>query len=540
MFLERCLFATASAAAMTTVIAAAGPVQAFTLHVLHFNDFHSRIESINAFDSTCSAEDEGEGKCFGGAARLVTAVNAERDALKAAGENVLVLEAGDAFQGSLFFTTYSGAVEAEMLNRIGLDAMVYGNHEFDLGPEALAKFIEAADFPVLSGNADVSADNLLAPLAQDHLVLEIGGQKVAILGAVTPDTPEISSPGPTVSFRPPVDYLRAEVAALEAEGVDKIILLSHLGEFGDQAVAASVPGIDLIVGGHSHTLFSNTAEGAPFKYPLMVDGPDGQAVPIVQAGAYSKYLGHVELTFDDKGLVTAATGDTQVLDASVTPDAATLDRIKELSGPIEELKGRKVAEIPAGIDGSRETCRAQECQMGNLVTDAMLDRVKSQGVTIAITNGGGLRASIGGGTVTMGDVLAVLPFQNTLATFNIPGSGILAALENGFSQVEEGAGRFPQVSGLRVTWDPKAPANSRVKTVEVRDGDAWAPLDPAEVYSVASNNFMRNGGDGYVSLRDEATQAYDYGPGLEDVLADYLAAHPGYVAVTEGRITPVE
>ena len=112
----------------------------------------------------------------------MTAVNAARDALKAAGENVLVLNAGDVFQGSLFFTTYSGAVEAEMMNRIGLDAMVYGNHEFDLGPEPLAKFIEAAEFPVLSGNVDVSADNLLAPLAEDHLVLEIGGEKVAILG----------------------------------------------------------------------------------------------------------------------------------------------------------------------------------------------------------------------------------------------------------------------------------------------------------------------------------------------------------------------
>ena len=124
----------------------------------------------------------------------------------------------------------------------------------------------------------------------------------------------------------------------------------------------------------------------------------------------------------------------------------------------------------------------------------------------ALTNGGGLRASIGAGTVTMGDVLAVLPFQNTLSTFNIPGSGIVAALENGVSQVEEGAGRFPQVSGLRFSWDPKAPAMSRIKSVEVREGDAWVPLDPAKVYAVASNNFMRAGGDGYVSLARRGDQ----------------------------------
>jgi 5'-nucleotidase len=330
------------------------------------------------------------------------------------------------------------------------------------------------------------------------------------------------------------------VAALEAEGVDKIILLSHLGTFGDEAVAAAVPGIDLIVGGHSHTLFSNTAEDAPFKYPLMVDGPDGQAVPIVQAGAYSKYLGLVTLTFDDKGVVTEATGDTRLLDASVTPDPDTLAAIGKLAGPIEELKARVVAEIPAGLDGSRETCRAEECALGSIIADAMVDRVKDQGVTIGLQNGGGVRASIGAGTVTMGDVLAVLPFQNTLSTFNLPGSAIVAALENGVSQVEEGAGRFPQVAGLRFGWDPKAPAMSRIKSVEVREGDGWVPLDPAKVYSVASNNFMRAGGDGYASLRDEATNAYDYGPGLEDVLADFLAAHPDYSTGAEPRITRVE
>jgi 5'-nucleotidase len=530
----------AAVLAATSALFAAGAAQAFTLHVLHFNDWHSRIESINAFDSTCSAEDETAGECFGGAARLYTAINSSRDEIEAGGGNVIVLEAGDVFQGSLFFTAYQGQVEAEMLNRIGIDAMVYGNHEFDLGPEALAKFIETAEFPVLSGNVDVSKDNLLAPLAEDHVVLDVGGEKVAILGATTPETAEISSPGATVAFLDPVEYLTGKVAELAGEGVDKVIVLSHLGVPDDVRVAESVPGIDLIVGGHSHTLFSGTVEGAPYKYPLMVDGPDGHPVPIVQAGSYSKYLGDVALTFDDQGVVTEAVGDTMALDAAVTPDPDILARITELAGPIEELKARKVAEIGAGIDGSRETCRAEECQMGSLLTDAMLDRVKGQGVTIAITNGGGLRASIGGGTVTMGDVLAVLPFQNTLSTFNIPGSGLVEALENGVSQVEEGAGRFPQVAGLRFAWDPKAEPGQRIKSVEVADAGGWVPLDPAKVYSVASNNFMRNGGDGYTPLRDQATQAYDFGPGLEDVLADYLSAHPDYVPGTDGRITRIE
>jgi 5'-nucleotidase len=247
------------------------------------------------------------------------------------------------------------------------------------------------------------------------------------------------------------------------------------------------------------------------------------------------------LTFDEEGVVTEAGGDTMLLDASVTPDPEYLARIAEMGAPIEELKSRVVAEVAADIDGSRETCRAMECPMGNLVAEAMLDRVKGQGVTIALQNGGGLRASIAAGQVTKGDVLTVLPFQNTLSTFNISGAGIVAALENGFSQVEEGAGRFPQVAGLRVTWDPAgAPGEGRVQEVLVRDGEAWVPIDPDAVYSAVSNNFMRNGGDGYTVLRDEGTNAYDFGPGLEDVLADYLAANPGYAPFTDGRIATVE
>lgn len=511
--------------------------EAFTLDILHVNDFHSRIESINAFDSTCSAEDEGAGKCFGGAARLYTAINARRDAATARGEAVLVLSAGDEFQGSLFFTTYSGKAELDFMNRTGFDAMVFGNHEFDLGPRPLTDFVKGAAFPVIFGNVDASGDKGLGPLDKDPVILEVGGETVAVLGVVTSDTPEISSPGPTLRFEDPVTYLKRAVAAVQAQGIEHILVLSHVGVNEDIRIAAAVPGIDAIIGGHSHTLFSNTDKDAPYRYPLMADGPDGGKVPIVQAGAYSKYLGDLTLTFDAAGKVTAATGDTLLLDARVVPDPGILAAIKTYAGPIDALKARKVAEVGAAIDGSRQTCRAAECAMGDLVAEAMLDRVKGQGVTIALQNGGGVRASIGAGSVTMGDVLAVLPFQNTLSTFNLTGAGIVAALENGFSQVEDGAGRFPQVAGLRVTWDPAvAPMQGRVKQVLVAEGADWVPIDPARTYMMVSNNFLRAGGDGYAVLRDQASNAYDYGPNLEIVLADYLAAHPGYQPGTDGRI----
>lgn len=507
----------------------------YTLNILHINDWHSRIEPINAFDSTCSAEDDEAGKCFGGAARLVTAVRDRRAALE--GENVLFLNAGDNFQGSLFYTTYKGTVEAEFLNLMETDAMVVGNHEFDDGEDGLAAFLEVVQFPVLGSNVKASEASALGDRVREYVILEQGGERIGIVGAVANDTAELSSPGEHVSIIEDVEGITAAVQAVQAEGVNKIIALTHVGYPRDLEAIARIPGVDVVVGGHTNTLLSNTVEGAEGPYPTMVDNPDGYQVPVVQAASYSKYLGELKVVFDDNGVVKEATGDVHLIDASVAKDEAVVARVQELAGPIEELKGRVVAETMAPIDGSRENCRARECEMGNLVADAMLARTKDQGVQFAITNGGGLRASIDGGEVTMGEVLEVLPFQNTLVTFRLKGADVVASLESGVSQIEEGAGRFPQVSGLRFTFDASAEPGSRISDVQVQSGDGWEPIDPDAVYTIATNNFMRTGGDGYSLFAENATDAYDYGPGLEQVLADYLAANSPYQPYTDGRIT---
>jgi 5'-nucleotidase len=272
----------------------------------------------------------------------------------------------------------------------------------------------------------------------------------------------------------------------------------------------------------------------------MVDNPDGYRVPVVQAASYSKYLGEFKVVFDDDGVVKQASGDPIYLDKSITPDPAVLARIKELGAPIEALKNKEVAETTKAVDGSRENCRTRECEMGNLVSDAILDRVKDQGVEIVISNGGGLRASIDQGTVTMGEVLTVLPFQNTLATFQISGKDLVAGLESGLSQIEDGAGRFPQVAGLKYSFDRSvAPNAGRVKSVEVMEGGTWTPIDPDKDYLVATNNYVRQGGDGYNVFAEKAKNAYDYGPSLEQVVADYLAAHRPYTPKLDGRITEI-
>ncbi|MEP4992408.1 MAG: 5'-nucleotidase C-terminal domain-containing protein, partial [Paracoccaceae bacterium] len=174
---------------------------------------------------------------------------------------------------------------------------------------------------------------------------------------------------------------------------------------------------------------------------------------------------------------------------------------------------------------------------GVLIAEAMLDRVKDQGVQIAIQNGGGIRASIDAGPVTMGEVLTVLPFQNTLSTFEVSGATVIEALENGVSQVEDGGGRFPQVAGLKYTFDPsKAASDGRVSDVMVKTADGFAPIDPAADYKLVSNNYVRNGGDGYKMFKS-AKNAYDYGPDLADVTAEFIAANAPYAPFIDDRIT---
>jgi len=527
MLTRMILKTTAAAAALS--FGAGMAVADYSLTILHTNDFHSRFEPVSKYDSGCSEEKNVEGKCFGGTARLITAVNEAR----ARTNNSILVSGGDQFQGSLFYTYYKGKIAAEMMNKLGYDAMTVGNHEFDDGPEVLRGFMDAVGFPVLMSNADFSGEAMLADKLAKSTVIERGGEKLGLIGLTPQDTDELASPGPNVIFTDPVGAVQAEVDRLTAEGVNKIIVLSHSGYVVDQKVAAETTGVDVIVGGHSNTYLSNTSDRAKGPYPTMVGN-----TAIVQAYAYGKFLGELNVTFDDEGNIKEAVGEPISMNADVAEDGDTKARIKELAVPLEEIRQLVVADAAAPIDGNRDNCRVKECEMGNLVADAMLARVKDQGISIAVANSGGIRASIDAGEVTMGEVLSVLPFQNTLSTFQIKGAGVIAALENGVSQVEEVKGRFPQVAGLKFTWDPAvAPNEGRVSEVLVSEGDSWVPIDLEKVYGVVTNNYVRGGGDGYKMFATDGMNAYDFGPDLADVMAEYMAAQGGYSAYTDGRIS---
>ena len=532
-------FSKAALFAATALTLSAGSALAdFDLEILHINDLHSRIESINKYDSTCSAEDDAAGECFGGIARVKTAIDQKRADNE--GENLLVLDAGDQFQGSLFYTQYKGAPIAEFMNDIGFNAMAIGNHEFDDGPEELLAFIDAIDFPILSGNTIATEDSIVYGKFDGYTIFDFDGEKVAVVSVLATDTDETSSPGPKITFEDEIEYLQRAVPEIEEQGVNKIILLSHVGYKRDQEIAAAVDGIDVIVGGHSHTLLSSTDDKAAGPYPTMVKNPPGEEVPVVTAYAYSKYLGDLNVTFDDDGKVIDVSGAPILLDASVIPDEAFAARVAELDAPLEELKKREVGETASEVNGDRTVCRAEECSMGNLVADAMLARVADQGITLAIQNGGGVRASIDAGTVTMGEVLTVLPFQNTIATFQLKGADVIAALENGLSEIEDGAGRYPQVAGMKYTYDSSKEPGSRVVSVEVADGNGgFTPIDETATYGIVTNNYVRGGGDGYAVFAEKGMNAYDFGPNLEDAVAEYIGMNSPYQPYTDGRITDV-
>ncbi len=513
------LFSSAAALALCAGAASAD----YSLTILHTNDFHARFEPISKYDSGCSADSNAEGKCFGGSARLQTAITEA----KARSNNHILVDGGDQFQGTLFYTYYKGKLAAEMMNQMGYDAMTVGNHEFDDGPEVLRGFIDAVEFPILMSNADFSAEALLADSLLKSTVIERGGEKLGLIGLTPHDTDELASPGPNITFTNPAQAVQGEVDKLTEMGVNKIIVLSHSGYGVDQMVAASTTGVDVIVGGHSNTLLSNTSDRAAGAYPTMIGD-----TAIVQAYAYGKFLGELNVTFNDEGVITEAVGEPVLLDASVAEEAGTKARITEAAAPLEEIRNKVVAETAEAIDGERGSCRAMECAMGNIIADAMLDRVKDQGIEIAVQNGGGIRASIDAGEVTMGEVLTVLPFQNTLSTFEVSGETIMAALENAVSQHEEGAGRFLQVAGMTYAFDVSKPAGERVSDVMV----GGAPIDLAKVYGVVSNNYVRNGGDGFKMFRD-AQNAYDFGPDLADVTAEYMAKMGPVTPKLDGRIT---
>jgi len=503
------------AALLVSIVGAQDEEEPFALTIMHTNDTHAHHEP------------DGDGN--GGVSRQATVVNA----IRAEVENSLLLDAGDRFSGTLYHTVYLGQDQIPIMNALGYDAMTLGNHEFDNGDQVLADFIAGLDFPVVTANVDFSESPELADAGiEPFTVLEVAGEQIGVIGLDTADTVEIASPGEALVWSD--DYVgvaNAAAAELTEMGVNKIILLTHLGINDDLPLIEQLENIDVVLGGHSHTLYSNTYQGAAGEYPLTFESAAGTPIVYAQAAANNVYLGRMDLEFDADGIIADAEGDTILLSRFITPDPDMEAIVAEFSAEVEAFQNE-----PTGItaevflDGDRTVCRVEECNLGNIIADAQRWETGAQ---IGLMNGGGIRTDLEAGDLTLGDILTLHPFGNQISTFEATGATVLAALENSVSQLqltEDGmvmrggaSGRFMQVSGLRFSFDPTQEPGSRVIEVEVENADGeFEPLDTEAVYSVATNNFVRNGGDGYSMFAEEAINPYDFGRLDYEVTIDYM------------------
>lgn len=487
-----------------------------TVTLLHINDQHARLDSSRV-----------GGVELGGFARLATLVRQH----KASDPNPVFLNGGDVFMGTLFFTVYEGMADLAALNYMGTGAMAVGNHEFDKGPTPLANFARLASFPLLAANLDVSGDPDLQGLVKPWAPVRAGSETLAVVGAIVPELFSISSPGDTVRMRDLVSSVQAAVDEAIAAGHHKVVLLSHIGFRQDLELGAQLRGVDVIVGGHSHTLLGDLGiEGVRRgvdDYPVVIQGADGKRTLVVQAWEWGRVLGRLKVTFSDQGDIVRWEGGPIPVVNTIPEDLVMASMLEAFRRPVAEMANQPVGNTERGI--LRGDTRGGESAMGNLIADAMLAATSERGAVVALMNAGGIRADLEPGEITFGEALTVQPFANTLVLLDVTGAELRAALEHG-----AGRGGMLHVSrGFRYVMDPSRPDGQRVIEVSLNG----VAIDPARVYRIVTNSFVAGGGDAHVILRDATGFRYDSGIMDVEALIQYMKANTPTDPVLEGRIS---
>jgi 5'-nucleotidase / UDP-sugar diphosphatase len=474
------------------------------LTILHTNDTHASLNDIG---------------------RRATLVKQVRD--EAGQDHILLVDSGDVFTGTLYFTLSQGQADLWFMRYMGYEAMGLGNHEFDKGPQTLAGFIDNANFPVVCANFDFSQEKTLVGKISPWTIVKKDGERYGIFGLATENINELSSPGPDIVMNDTLQSARQAVTELKKQGINKIIALTQIGWENDLELARQVQDIDVIIGGHSQTV--------PAVYPTVVNPSDSPTL-VVQAGAQGKYLGRLNVSFNKNGVIKGW-DKSQLLsvDTSIEADPACAIKLAEYQKPINEMLDIIIGITLVNLDGDKNHVRAQETNLGNLVADAMLSKAGPLGASMAVINGGAIRSSVPAGDFSLGQVLEILPYGNYLVVIELNGRQIKAALENGVSQVEAGAGRFPHVAGMRYSWNPKAATGSRIISVEVKTGNAYQPIDPSARYSLATVDFIAGGGDGYTAFQ-EASKYSKSGFVDFEVLEEYIKTNSPLRTGVEGRI----
>ncbi len=489
--------------------------QAFMLTVVHTNDVHSRVEAAII-----------KGKPFGGYARLSTVFKQ----IRATEKNVIALNAGDNYQGTVYFNVYKGMADAMLMEMLGYQAVAIGNHEFDDGIPGIMRLVGNTSFPLVSSNIDFSAEPILAKRITPYTVLKVGNEKVGVIGAMTPDLFQISSPGPTLNMLDIDMSIRRSIESLEkTEKVNKIILLSHCGYDLDKILAANHPKLDLIVGGHSHSYLGAPVENFPAPlgpYPTKVGN-----VNIVQAWEWGKVVGMIQLDFDKMGNVIKVIKAKPILvDEKVVEDPMVLRVINTLMMPVLAMKTQVIGETMVEIARGSQANPASP--MGQIVADAQLAATSNRGTVICLMNSGGVRSGVDAGPITFEEAVSVQPFGNTLVILDLKGSEIKAALEVGAVK-----GGLIQVSkGMSYEVSKSAPEGSKIKKMMLNG----TTIGMDTVYRCVVNNFMARGGDGFVSLGEAKGYRHETGDLDIDAFTKYLTSVRPMLKLDDPRIKFVD
>ena len=480
--------------------------------ILHTNDVHGAIDNY-------------------------ASVAALKDAYEAAGAQVLLMDAGDFSQGSTSVNVSEGATAVELMNMAGYDVATTGNHEFDFGYANLKTLMESAEFPILAADAFTAEGDLA--MDGDNLTFQLGDVTVGVFGLATPETATKAHPAKLegVTFLAEDELFacaQEQVDELTAAGCDYIICLGHLGidaeSTGNRSIdlLENVTGIDVFIDGHSHSTQSDIAEETNGT------GMVGDTV-LTSTGTKLESVGVVDIAAD--GTIDASTLSMEELNATegFTPDQDIATRVSEINAQIEEDMGQVIGTSEVDLDGVRENVRASETNLGDLITDAMLWQAgqDNEEVDAAITNGGGIRASIAAGDITKKSVNDVLPFGNTLYVVELTGAELLEALEASTYCTPEPVGAFPQVAGIEFTINTGAaydagenypgttyaePTSINRVTILTVGGQAF---DADATYTIVTNDFLAAGGDTYYAF-SAAESGYDTGISLDQVVMDYI------------------
>ncbi|XP_056150827.1 5'-nucleotidase [Lampris incognitus] len=519
------------------------------LVLLHTNDVHGRVEETSRDSGKCTQR----GACFAGVARRASGIKEVRDRE----DHVLLLDAGDQFQGTVWFNFYKGTEAAYFMNKLRYDAMALGNHEFDNGVDGLIEpFLKRVNCSVLSAN--LRPDRTLSPkiygLYSPHKIFKVGNELVGVVGYTTQETPALSQPGPHLRFEDEVGALQLEVDKLLTRNITKIIALGHSGFTVDQEIARRVRGVDVVIGGHTNTFLYTgsppSSERPAGPYPFMVRSEEGRNVPVVQAYAFGKYLGYLKVTFDEAGNVLKATGNPILLDSSVPEDPEILAEVEDWKKNLANYSSQYIGKTLVYLNGTFEECRFRECNLGNLICDAMVhnnikfaDELQWNHVSSCIINGGSVRSSIDehsrNGSITMEDLISVLPFGGTFDLVQMKGSTLRKAFEHSVRRYGLGTGEFLQVSGFRVEYDMSEPAGQRLRSLSVLCTQCrvphYQPLDPARLYRVVLPSYLVQGGDGFSMIQEEKLK-HDSGDLDIAVVANYITERKKVHPSVEGRI----